>query len=114
MPKIELPPKVKCPEPGCREGLIPAEDVNGIITKWKPCPRCHGDGEIYLFEDLAAAVADAGLRLEFQQQYGPLVEVYYRVHLICGCSGAIVSANGKTPTLALLAAIKAVNEREEK
>lgn len=116
---IELPPKVKCPD--CLGSGVVIEILSTGAYK-AICPRCHGDGEIYLFEDLAAAVAEAGLgcTLEFIPKWKsrPHSHAWDNPYVvrIYGVNEGIdyVILDGPDSISALLAAIRSYNERESK
>lgn len=110
---ITLPPKVKCPECGGKGHFR----IGGIYSDPNPCPRCNGEGEVYLDRDLIEAIvaADFLFKLEsliIQNLLAYQVIIYRRdIH---GNEFLKSVAYEITPTAALLAAITAHNAKEEK
>ena len=120
MPKITLPPKVKCWRCGGTGQIVVIagtierkpdypEDMVGIpLRDFEPCD-CD-DGERYVFDDVAAAIKKL---LYFNYEHtgpssGNLPGKSYRVKIWDGAGEYI--AFGPTPTAALVAAVEKHNE----
>ena len=120
MPKIELPPKVKCWRCGGRGYRIEYDrgsmSLEGTMSGCsKPCPDCD-DGERYVFADLAAAVRQAKLKIEVDEyvdnpgEYcASIIEAVIIDGEDTGVNEIKADATGPNPTTALLMAIEKFN-----